>query len=74
VSPGQHLQLQVGTSVPGQASAFGMVQNAEALTPAQFDVLAPAAGRYPVTFQPTDGTPAKLATVAVGASGSGRRP
>jgi hypothetical protein len=78
VAPGQHLELEVDTGSPGQASAFGMLQNAEAVTPAQFDVLAPPSGRYPVTFQPTDGAPARLATFVVAngraASGSGRRP
>ena len=65
LATGRHLQLQVATTVPGEASAFGMVQSAEAVTPAQFDVLVPAPGRYPVTFQPTAGTPVTLATFAV---------
>src|SRR4051812_40979455 len=41
VASGEHVQLEVGTSVPGDASAFGAVASAEALTPARFDVLAP---------------------------------
>ena len=78
VAPGQHLELEIDTTSAGQASAFGMLQSAEAATPAQFDLLAPSSGRYAVMFQPTDGAPARLATFVVtngrGASGSGRRP
>ena len=79
VAAGQHLQLEVATTVPGQASAFGTVLSAEALTPASFDVLAPQRGSYPVTFQPSAGAPVRLATVSVAPraaapSESGRRP
>jgi hypothetical protein len=75
--PGEHLELEVDATVTGQATAFGILQPAEPLTPARFDVLAPASGRYPVTFQPTSGTetPVGIFTVSVApASGSGRRP
>jgi hypothetical protein len=67
LTSGEHLQLQVETTVPGQATAFGILQPAEPLTPARFDVLVPAAGRYPVTFQPTTGAEAPLGTFTVSA-------
>jgi len=79
LTAGEHLELEVRAGVPGEASAFGMVESAEALTPASFDVLVPGAGRYPVTFRPIAGAPARLATFEVGRrlavlSESGRRP
>jgi hypothetical protein len=67
IASGEHLQLQVETTEPGQATAFGMLQPAEPLTPARFDVLVPSAGRYRVTFQPTIGAEAPIGTFTVSA-------
>ena len=65
LTAGEHVELEVDTTVPGEASAFGTIATAEALTPARFDVLAPGPGRYPVTFQPTSGRAQRLATFVV---------
>jgi hypothetical protein len=65
ITAGEHVELEVDTTVPGEASAFGTIASAEALTPARFDVLAPGPGRYPVTFQPTSGSAQRLATFDV---------
>src|SRR5881275_2288541 len=65
ITAGEHVELEVDTTVPGEASAFGTIASAEALTPARFDVLPPGPGRYPVTFQPISGRAQRLATFAV---------
>jgi hypothetical protein len=76
ITSGTRLQLEVDSTVAGLATAFGIFQPAESLTPARFDVLVPASGRYRVMFPPTSGaaTPVGTFTVSSLASGSGRRP
>jgi hypothetical protein len=50
----QAATVYVRVPEPGQVSidALGMTDAAEQTTPAEFDVLAPTPGRYPILFQP----------------------
>ena len=54
IDTGQAATVYVRVPEPGQVSidALGMTDAAEPTTPAEFDVFAPNAGRYPIVFQP----------------------
>ena len=54
IKAGQAATVVVEVPEPGQVSidSLGMTSTAEPTTPARFDVLTSAAGRYPITFLP----------------------
>ena len=63
--PDTRILIEVAVRRPGQVSlpALGRIENATALVPARFELLAPAAGRYDVLFEPTDGAPERVGTL-----------
>jgi hypothetical protein len=68
IEAGQAASVLVEVEEPGQVDISGLVMSAtaEPLTPARFEVLTSASGRYPITLQPAAGDAAwKLGTLIV---------
>ena len=67
VKPGQHVVVQVKSEQAGEVTIprLGLTGNVAPLTPATFDLLAPAAGRYDVMFTAPEGEPARVGTLVV---------
>ena len=57
--------ITVTTAQAGEAGVMGLTDTAEPGTPASFDVLAPSAGRYPVTFTAELGRAQRIGTIDV---------
>jgi hypothetical protein len=57
VVPGRPLVVEVASKAPGQVRIprLGRIASVTETVPARFSVLAPAAGRYDVLFEPTGG-------------------
>jgi hypothetical protein len=65
VVQGDHLLVRVSATEAGDASVAGQTDTAEPGTPASFDLLAPAPGRYPVTFAPAFSRPRRIGMLEV---------
>ena len=63
VPAGSAATVEVSVDEPGDVAIpdMGLIEPAEPLTPARFDILANSPGRYEVTFMPADGDPTEPA-------------
>lgn len=63
VAAGSAATVEVSVDEPGDVAIpdLGLIEPAEPLTPARFDILANSPGRYELTFTPADGDSAEPA-------------
>jgi hypothetical protein len=63
VAAGSAATVEVSVDEPGDVAipGMGLIEPAEPLTPARFDILANSPGRYELTFTPADGDPSEPA-------------